>query len=130
MLWEGLKALFDAAAGWLRERRTHVDQTYMRLATYRAADATAIEHQASIDLANAWGGGLVASVNGMRFVMPVPSLYARPDPKFFGRRVGATWLNMINDQAADLGRLWSAPRATPCTCWTCSTTATAASAQR
>ncbi|MFF4648283.1 Tn3 family transposase [Streptomyces sp. NPDC001389] len=84
-------------------RLSHVDQTYLRLATYRAANATLIEHQASIGLAQAWGGGLVASVDGMRFVVPVPSVYARPNPKFFGRRGGATWLNMINDQAAGLG---------------------------
>ncbi|MFE1029715.1 Tn3 family transposase [Streptomyces sp. NPDC058818] len=84
-------------------RLSHVDQTYLRLATYRAANATLIEHQAAVGLASAWGGGLVASVDGMRFVVPVPSVYARPDPKFFGRRGGATWLNMINDQAAGLG---------------------------
>ncbi|MGW1997778.1 Tn3 family transposase [Embleya sp. NPDC001921] len=84
-------------------RLSHVDQTYLRLATYRAANATLIAHQAPIPLAQAWGGGLVASVDGMRFVVPVPSVYARPNPKFFGRRGGATWLNMINDQAAGLG---------------------------
>lgn len=87
----------------LAQSRTRVDQTYLRLATYRAANATLIEHQASIPLAQAWGGGLVASVDGMRFVVPVPSVYARPNPRRFGRRGGATWLNMINDQAAGLG---------------------------
>ncbi|MFH8642302.1 Tn3 family transposase [Streptomyces goshikiensis] len=84
-------------------RLSHVDQTYLRLATYRAANATLIRAQSSIGLASAWGGGLVASVDGMRFVVPVPSVYARPNPKYFGRRGGATWLNMINDQAAGLG---------------------------
>lgn len=84
-------------------RLSHVDQTYLRLATYRAANATLIDAQAAIPLASAWGGGLVASVDGMRFVVPVPSVYARPNPKYFGRRGGATWLNMINDQAAGLG---------------------------
>ncbi|MEV5745464.1 Tn3 family transposase [Microbispora rosea] len=67
------------------------------------ANATLIDHQASIGLAQEWGGGLVASVDGMRFVVPVPSVYARPNPKYFGRRGGATWLNMINHQAAGLG---------------------------
>nr|WP_323181425.1 Tn3 family transposase [Streptomyces uncialis] len=65
---------------------SHVDQTYLRLATYRAANATLIEAQAAIGLAAAWGGGLVASVDGMRFVVPVQSVYARPNPKYFGRR--------------------------------------------
>lgn len=67
-------------------RLSHVDQTCLRLATYRAANAALIEHQASIPLVRAWGGGLVASVDGMRFVVPVPSVYARPNPKYFGRR--------------------------------------------
>ncbi|MFD7305695.1 transposase [Streptomyces pharetrae] len=84
-------------------RLSHVDQTYLRLSTYRAANATLIDYQAAIPLAQAWGGGLVASVDGMRFVVPVPSVYARPNPKYFGRRGGASWLNMINDQAAGLG---------------------------
>nr|WP_258539662.1 Tn3 family transposase [Streptomyces ipomoeae] len=82
---------------------SHVEQTYLRPATYRAANATLIEHQAAIGLAQAWGGGLVASVDGIRFVVPVPSVHARPHPKYFGRRGGATWLNMINGQAAGLG---------------------------
>jgi len=55
---------------------------------YRAANATLIDYQASIGLAQAWGGGLVASVDGMRFVVPVPSVYARPNPRYFGDSSG------------------------------------------
>lgn len=82
---------------------SHVDQTYLQLATYRAANATLIDHQAVIPLAQPWGGGLVASVDGMRFVVPAPPVYARPKTRHFGRLGCATWLNMINDQAAGLG---------------------------
>jgi TnpA family transposase len=39
----------------------------------------------------------------MRFVVPVPSVYARPNRRHFGSKRGVTWLNMINDQAAGLG---------------------------
>ncbi|GGV43379.1 hypothetical protein GCM10010293_49950 [Streptomyces griseoflavus] len=39
----------------------------------------------------------------MRFVVPVPSVYARPNAKYFARRSGATWLNLTNDQGAGLG---------------------------
>ncbi|MCX4882258.1 Tn3 family transposase [Streptomyces sp. NBC_00847] len=99
----GYTPVIGAAEALKYGRLSHVDQTYLRLATYRAANATLIDYQASIPLAQAWGGGLVASVDGMRFVVPVPSVYARPNPKYFGRRGGATWLNMINDQAAGLG---------------------------
>lgn len=99
----GYTPVIGAADALKYGRLSHVDQTYLRLATYRAANATLIDYQAAILLAQAWGGGLVASVDGMRFVVPVPSVYARPNPKYFGRRGGATWLNMINDQAAGLG---------------------------
>jgi len=44
-----------------------------------------------------------AAVDGMRFVVAVPSIYARPNRKYFGPRRGITWLNMINDQTAGLG---------------------------
>jgi TnpA family transposase len=84
---------------------------YLSLATYRAWNAALIDYQAAILLAQAWGGGLVSSVDGMRLVVPVPSVYARPDPKYFGRR-GATWQNMINHQAAGLGGKMVAD--TPC----------------
>lgn len=40
------------------------------------------------------GGGLVASVDGMRFVVPVRAIHARPNPKYFGRKRGITWLSV------------------------------------
>ena len=46
---------------------------------------------------------MVAAIDGMRFVVPVPSVYARPNRKYFGPKRGVTWLNMINDQAAGTG---------------------------
>jgi TnpA family transposase len=58
-----------------------------------------------IELAQLWGGGLVASVDGLRFVVPARTHHARPNPKYFGRKKGATWLNMINDQAAGLSAM-------------------------
>lgn len=61
-----------------------------------------VQAQSEIGLAQAWGGGLVASVDGMRFVVPVRTIHARPNPKYFGRKRGITWLNMLNDQSAGL----------------------------
>jgi TnpA family transposase len=91
-----------------RGRISHVDQNYLRPENYTAANAVLIDAQDSIALARQWGGGLVAGIDGMRFVVPVRSLHARPNPKYFGRRRGATWLNMISDQAVGLaGRVLS-----------------------
>ena len=85
-----------------RDRLMHVDQCYIRAETLTAANAVLVDAQAGIDLAQAWGGGLVASIDGMRFVVPVRTHHARPNPKYFGRRTGITWLNMLNDQSAGL----------------------------
>ncbi|GAA3760789.1 Tn3 family transposase [Salinactinospora qingdaonensis] len=85
-----------------RDRLSHVDQTYLRAETYSVANVPLIEGQAGNALALAWGGGRVASVDGMRFVVPVNTIHSRPNRRYFGRRRGSTWLNMVNDQAAGL----------------------------
>ncbi len=44
----------------------------------------------------------------MRFVVPVRSLHAGVNPKYFGRskrRTGATWLNVVSDRVMGLGGL-------------------------
>jgi TnpA family transposase len=64
---------------------------------HAAANAPLIWGQAGIPTATLWGG-LVAAVDGTRFVVLVRSIDARPNPKYFGRKKGVTWLNMINDQ--------------------------------
>lgn len=95
----GLAPIIDDASPALsRARLSHVDQNFLRPDTYAAANRVLIEAQAGIELAQAWGGGLVAAVDGMRFVVPVRSVDARPNPRYFGRRRGATWLNTISDQ--------------------------------
>ncbi len=81
-----------------RSRLSHVFQNYFRPETLGMANAPLVARQAGLPLAQAWGGGLVAAVDGMRFVVPVPAVFARPNRKFFGSRRGMTWLNAINDQ--------------------------------
>ena len=86
-----------------RDRVSHVNQTYLGTETYSPANRWLIEAQAGIAFAQALGGGLVAAIDGMRFVVPVPSIYARPNRKYFGPKRGVTWLNMINDQGSGVG---------------------------
>ena len=56
-----------------RARLSHVFQNYVRPETLAAANAPLVARQAGLLLAQAWGGGLVAAVDGMRFVVPVPA---------------------------------------------------------
>lgn len=88
-----------------RDRLSHVDQNYLRAENYSKVNVPLIKGQAGNALARAWGGGRVASVDGMRFVVPVNTIHARPNRRYFGRRKGSTWLNMVNDQAAGLSSM-------------------------
>jgi hypothetical protein len=78
-----------------RARLSHVFQNYVRPETLAAANAPLVARQAGLLLARTWGGGLVAAVDGMRFVVPVPAAFARPNRKYFGSKRGMTWLNAI-----------------------------------
>jgi len=86
-----------------RDRLSHVAQNYVRTGTLAAANGRLIAAQSRIDVAQLWGGGLLASVDGLRFVVPVRTLDAGPNPHYFGRGRGVTWLNAINDQVAGIG---------------------------
>nr|WP_219669500.1 Tn3 family transposase [Streptomyces bambusae] len=61
-----------------RSRLSYVDQNYVRADTVAAANAALIGAQSRIELARLWGGGLLASVGGLRFVVPVMSINTRP----------------------------------------------------
>ena len=45
----------------------------------------------------------MATADGLRFVVPVRTLNAAPNPKYFGRGHGATYFNFANNQFAGLG---------------------------
>ena len=62
-----------------------------------------VDALASIGVAQLWCGGLVASADGLRFVVPVQTINAAPSPRYFGRGRSVTWPNAINDQVAGIG---------------------------
>jgi len=85
-----------------RDRLSHVDQNYIRADTHAAANARLVDYQQRIGITELCGG-LVASVDGLRFRVPVQSVHAAPSPRFFGYKRGITWLNAVNDRFAGLG---------------------------
>ena len=85
-----------------RDRLSWVDQNYLRDDTLTAANSTLVAAQSQLVLANRWGGGEVASADGIRFVVPVRTVHAGPNPKYFGVGRGVTWYNLISDQFSGL----------------------------
>ncbi len=88
-----------------RSRLVHVDQYYLRADTIAAANAALIAAQAQVPIVEHWGKGLLASVDGLRFVVPVRTINAAPSPKYFAKKTGITWLNAINDQVIGIGQM-------------------------
>ncbi len=85
-----------------RDRLSWVDQNYIRDETLTAANSMLVTAQSQIKLANLWGGGEVASADGIRFVVPVRTVHAGPNPKYFGIGRGVTWYNLMSDQFSGL----------------------------
>jgi TnpA family transposase len=81
-----------------RGRLSWVQQNYVRAETITKANARLVDYQAQIPLARAWGGGEVASADGLRFVVPVRTLNAGPNPKYFNTGRGITYYNFTSDQ--------------------------------
>jgi Tn3 transposase DDE domain len=77
-------ALRRSRLGWVR-------QNYLRAETLTQANARLVAAQNSIDLVRRWGGGDVASADGLRFVVPVRTIHAGPNPKYFGPERGVTY---------------------------------------
>jgi hypothetical protein len=80
-----------------RARLAWIQQNYLRADTLTAANARLVAAHARLPLARAWGGGELASVDGLRFVVPVRSVRVGPNPKYFPGRVGVTYLNYTAD---------------------------------
>ncbi len=81
-----------------RGRLSWVQQNYIRAETITKANARLVDYQAQIPLARTWGGGEVASADGLRFVVPVRTLNAGPNPKYFHTGRGVTYYNFTSDQ--------------------------------
>jgi len=81
-----------------RDRSGWVQQHYLRAETISRANAQLVAAQAAIPLAQLWGGGEVASADGLRFVVPVRTRNAGPNPTSFGTGKGVTYRNYTSDQ--------------------------------
>jgi len=95
MIRSDVAALRRSRLGWVK-------QNYMRADTLTTGNAKLVAAQNSIGLVRAWGGGEVASADGIRFVVPIRTVHAGPNPRYFGRERGVTYYNMTSDQYTGL----------------------------
>ncbi len=81
-----------------RDRLTWVQQNYIRSETLSRANVMLVDAQTKLTLAKAWGGGEVASADGLRFIVPVRTINAGYNSKYFGVGRGVTYYNFTSDQ--------------------------------
>src|SRR3954469_23524626 len=90
--------LVDESTPALREARLrYVAQRYLRPETLAAANARIVDFHAMLPLAERWGGGEVASIDGLRFVVPRRTIHAAYNRRYFDRRRGVTLLDTTAD---------------------------------
>jgi len=80
-----------------RARLNWVAHNYLRSATHAAANGRLAGYHTPLPLAQAWGGGEMASADGMRFVIPVATIHAAYNPRYFGRQRGSTLYSWMAD---------------------------------
>ena len=85
-----------------RSRLSWVKQNFMRAETLTIANAALVSAQNAVPLARSWGGGEVASADGLRFIVPIRTIHSGPNPRYFGRERGVTWYNLASDQYTGL----------------------------
>lgn len=88
-----------------RSRLSWVRQNYLRAETLTLANVQLVAAQNGIALARRWGGGDVSSADGLRFVVPVRTIHAGPNPKYFGSERGVTYYNLVSDQFTGLNAI-------------------------
>ena len=85
-------------AALTRGRLNWVQQNYLRAESLTRANANLVATQSTLALAQEWGGGEVASADGLRFVVPIRTLNAGPNRKYYGAHRGVTYYNFSSDQ--------------------------------
>jgi hypothetical protein len=87
----GLKPVVRSdVAALTRGRLNWVQQNYLRAETLTRANANLVDTQSTLALAQEWGGGEVASADGLRVVVPLRTLHAGPHRQYDGAHRGVT----------------------------------------
>ncbi len=99
----GLKAVAQPGNPVLNlGRLLWVQQNHVRADTILEANARLVEAHAALPLVQRWGGGEVASADGLRFVVPVRSIHTGSNSRYFGAGRGVTYYTLTSDQFTQL----------------------------
>ena len=92
---ESIPALTLWRLNWVKKNYVHAD-------TITQANTKLVEYHSSLPITQRWGGGEIASADGIRFVVPVKTIHAGRNPKYFGTKKGITYYTLVSDQFTQL----------------------------
>ena len=103
LLAEGCNIGLDAVAddripALTAYRLAWVQQNYLRSDTLTEANRWLVRAQSQLRIARMWGGGDIASADGLRFVVPQRALHGGFNRKYFGSGRGVTFFNFMSNQ--------------------------------
>jgi TnpA family transposase len=85
-----------------------VQQNYVRAETMTRSNTRLVDSQSTNGLAQRWGGGEVASADGLRFIVPVRTINAGRNSRYFPRQRGITFYNLVSNQFTGLNGIVAA----------------------
>src|SRR6266508_70964 len=91
-----------------RERLSWVQQNYLHADTIMRSNTRLVDAQSTNGLAQRWGGGEVASADGLRFIVPVRTINAGRNSRYFPRQRGITFYNLVSNQFTGLNGIVAA----------------------
>ncbi len=91
-----------------RERLSWVQQNYLHAETIMRSNTRLVDAQSTNGLAQRWGGGEVASADGLRFIVPVRTINAGRNSRYFPRQRGITFYNLVSNQFTGLNGIVAA----------------------
>lgn len=83
-----------------KHRLDWTKQNFIRTETITKSNSKLVDYQNQIPIVKHWGTGEVASADGLRFVVPVKSIKAKANKKYYHSKKGVTWYNFMSDQFA------------------------------
>lgn len=95
----GLKSVSQEFNPSLRlDRLERVKAQYFTADSIRHANQCLVAYHSQQALTQQWGGGEVASADGIRFIVPAKNLAAQANSKYFGSKRGITFYTLVSDQ--------------------------------
>jgi TnpA family transposase len=99
----GLKSVAQELNPALRiDRLTMVKDRYFSADAIRRGNTRLVNYHVTRGLSQKWGGGEVASADGLRFVVPTKNIMTGTNSKYFGSKRGVTFYTLVSDQYTQL----------------------------